>query len=160
MKEIFKDIPGYEGLYKISNYGNIYTYPRERVKGGLLKTFSNINTNYVHCRLYKNGKGKTVCIHRLVAELFLEKVKGANYVDHIDHNRTNNRFDNIRWCTQKENCRYWNVRKVGQFDKQGNLLREFQTLTDAQDYIGSTHVADVCRGNRKTAKGYIWKYID
>ena len=40
------------------------------------------------------------------------------------------------------------------------MLREFQTLTDAQDYIGSTHVADVCRGNRKTAKGYIWKYID
>lgn len=160
MKEIFKDIPGYEGLYKISNYGNIITIPRERVKGGLLKTFVNKNNGYLYTRLYKNGKGKTVIVHRVVADVFLPKIDGKDFINHKDKNKTNNKITNLERCDRVYNNRYSMAVKVGQYTLDGNLIKVFDTVIDACKEVNDYHISEVCRGKRKSCKGFIWKYVN
>lgn len=160
MKEIFKDIPGYEGSYKISNYGNIITIPRERVKGGLLKTFVNKNNGYLYARLYKNGKGKTVIVHRVVADVFLPKIDGKDFINHKDKNKTNNKITNLERCDRTYNNRYSMAVKVGQYTLDGNLIKVFDTVIDACKEVNDYHISEVCRGKRKSCKGFIWKYVN
>lgn len=160
MKEIFKDIPGYEGSYQISNYGNIITIPRERVKGGLLKTFVNKNNGYLYARLYKNGKGKTVIVHRVVADVFLPKIDGKDFINHKDKNKTNNKITNLERCDRTYNNRYSMAVKVGQYTLDGNLIKVFDTVIDACKEVNDYHISEVCRGKRKSCKGFIWKYVN
>lgn len=160
MKEIFKDIPGYEGLYKISNYGNIITMPRGRVKGGLLKTFVNKNNGYLYTRLYKNGKGKTVIVHRVVADVFLPKIDGKDFINHKDKNKTNNKITNLERCDRVYNNRYSMAIKVGQYTLDGNLIKVFDAVIDACKEVNDYHISEVCRGKRKSCKGFIWKYVN
>ena len=105
--EIWKDIKGYEGIYQVSSYGRVKSLERyvktsfnkiRRVKDRILK--SNITTNgYCNCALgIRNVKN----IHRLVLETF-SPIDGKMDVMHIDNNRTNNRLDNLKWGTRKEN---------------------------------------------------------
>ena len=102
MKEIWKDIKGYEGLYKVSNLGNVKS----------LKINANIKPSkgrkYIGVNLYKNGVTKTKSIHRLVAEHFIDNPNNKPCVNHIDCNRTNNKASNLEWCTYKENNNYGN----------------------------------------------------
>lgn len=115
--EIFKDIPGYEGLYQVSNFGNIKSLDkiilRKRgkthhsyiLKGRLLKLLKD-NNNYLMVGLYKNYKPKTYRIHQLIAMAFLNHKPGERkiVVDHIDHNKSNNNLKNIQIITCRENC--------------------------------------------------------
>lgn len=90
---------------------------------------------------------KTYHVHKLVAETFLVKVDGKNYIDHINGIKTDNRIDNLRWCTPKENANFElsiinrkrAMRKargvsVNQYDLSGNYIATYATLTDAQTY--------------------------
>lgn len=161
MKEIFKDIPNYEGLYQISNYGRVKTSKRERVKPGIKKTFINKKNGYVQVMLYKDAKGKTYSVHRLVAEVFIPKIEGKYHIDHIDHDKTNNHIDNLRWCTPQDNHENMTTnRKVAQYDLSGNLIKIYSTTKQASANTGCTHISEICRGNRKTGNGYIFKYVD
>lgn len=161
MKEIFKDIVNYEGLYQISNYGRIKTLPRERVKSGIKNTFINKNTGYETVMLYKNGKGTTHTIHRLVALAFIPKTNGKNQVDHIDRNKLNNKLDNLRWCTSQENHENMTInRRIAQYDLNGNLIKIFNTTKQASLETGCTHISEICSGKRKTGKGYLFKYVN
>lgn len=81
-KEIWKDIPGYEGLYKISSYGNIMNKKNNNLK------YMN-RRGYLYVSLWKNNKGKKYRVHRLVAEIFIPKTQGKDVVNHIDENKTN-----------------------------------------------------------------------
>lgn len=110
MKENWKDVVDYEGLYQVSNLGKVrglrvVTREGERITGWEKKTGLN-GKGYRMCTLSKNGKSKSKLVHRLVAESFLEVVKEKEYVDHIDGNKLNNRLDNLRWCTMIENSHY------------------------------------------------------
>lgn len=98
--EIWKDIPGYEGLYRISNLGNVKSlkFGKERI----LRPGKD-NHNYLIVVLCKDGKHKTRLIHRLVAFAFIPKVEGKEFVDHINGIRDDNRIENLRWCTHREN---------------------------------------------------------
>lgn len=111
-KEIFKDIPGYEGLYQISNLGRVKSLPRKmwssRVfyysKEKFLKC--SINTRgYNGVELRKDNKGKKYDIHQLLAYTFLNhKPSGMSLVvDHIDNNKTNNSLENLQIVTHRVN---------------------------------------------------------
>ena len=104
--EEWKDIPAYQGKYQVSNLGNVKSLNYNRTgKEKILKPVKG-GDNYLHVYLCKNGKQKNIKIHRLVAEAFIPKTDGKEFVDHIDGDRQNNNVNNLRWCTQAENKRY------------------------------------------------------
>ena len=110
MKEIWKDIKDYEGHYQVSNLSRV-----KSIKFGkeiIMK--QNIRRGYYYVGLSKNGIVKNYCVHRLVAEAFLEipeelrHLEGTRYlqVNHKDENKLNNNVDNLEWCTASYNNTY------------------------------------------------------
>lgn len=97
--EIYKDIIGFEN-YQISNYGNVYSKKTKKVLKNLLNT-----NGYLKVHLQIKGKMKNLYIHRLVGEYFVENPNNFKYIDHIDRNKLNNYFTNLRWCTASENIK-------------------------------------------------------
>ena len=103
MKEIWKDVQGYEGLYKVSNLGNVYSYKSKKILKKYFPVFSLGATGYNLVGLYKNGKQKMFGVHRLVAQAFIDNPLNLPIVNHKDGNKRNNAVSNLEWCTQKEN---------------------------------------------------------
>lgn len=100
-----KDIKGYEGLYKVDNFGNVYSLPRKTTKGGKLKQQIN-KRNYCRVVLCKNNIAKAFSVHRLVAQAFIPNPQNFPQVNHKDENPRNNCVSNLEWCTAKYNCNY------------------------------------------------------
>lgn len=157
--EIFVDIKGYEGLYKISNLGNIYSFR----SFDLLKPKDSHSYKYV--TLCKDGKRKNKFIHRLVAEAFIPNTSNKPQVNHIDGNKSNNTVKNLEWATPKENCEHRNrVLKVGcRKVKCIETGKEFNSIKEAAAYYGkSAAVLNSVLRNYKynhTFSGYHWKYM-
>lgn len=103
MQELFKYISGYEGLYQISNLGNVRSF-KAVSKGGNLKPV--YRKGYATVILRKNGVSKVHSIHRLIAEAFIPNPDNLPYINHIDGNKSNNDISNLEWCTQLENMRH------------------------------------------------------
>lgn len=101
--EIWKDIKGYEGLYQISNLGNV----KSLRKNVILKCSKcSREGNYYKAGLYKNGKTKTILVHKLVANAFIPNPNNLPCINHKDENKLNNKADNLEWCTYKQNNDY------------------------------------------------------
>ena len=116
MEEIWKDIEGWEGLYQVSNGGRVRSLDRiiprsckgdKFVKGRLL-VLRNDKDGYkvVHFRDASTGRNRLLKVHRLVAIAFIPNPKGKDQIDHINGIRSDNRVDNLRWCTCKENLNF------------------------------------------------------
>lgn len=114
-KEVFKDIPGYEGIYQVSNLGNVKSLSRNiyKLDGTLKKISKNIllklfldDKGYYMVKLYNNNSKKTFKVHKLVAITFLNHTpnKYELVVDHINNIRTDNRVENLQLITNRENC--------------------------------------------------------
>jgi len=112
--EEWKDIKGYEGLYQISNYGNVRSLDKyvnhsrkgkRLIKGKIMSATDNGN-GYKIVGLKKDGKRRNHYIHRLVADAFIPNPDKKNCVNHIDYNRSNNNANNLEWCTTKENIHH------------------------------------------------------
>lgn len=99
MKEVWKDIKGYENLYEVSNFGNVRNTEKK-----LLTQFKN--KGYLCVDLYKNNQRKHYRIHRLVLMTFNENNNYNLDVNHKDGNKLNNKLDNLEWCTRKENLKH------------------------------------------------------
>jgi hypothetical protein len=102
MQEIFKDIIGYEGLYQISNFGRIYSFPKYKHKGKFLKFFKD-KRGYLYVGLTKDKKYKTFTVHRLVGIHFIFNLFNFPEINHIDGNKSNNYFKNLEWVTSSQN---------------------------------------------------------
>lgn len=107
-EELFKDIPGYEGLYQVSNLGQIKSIGRidRRGRNKLAeKIFSPVNTRngYLQIKLHLDGKAKGAYIHRLVAATFISNPLKKPQVNHMNGNKLDNRAGNLEWCSAKEN---------------------------------------------------------
>lgn len=99
--EIWKDVVGYDGLYQVSNCGNVFSVRSNKQ----LKLRTNIDGYYTVC-LSKYGVSKTWRVHRLVAMAFIPNTDNKPCINHIDCNRQNNVISNIEWCTIKENAQH------------------------------------------------------
>ena len=100
MIEEWRPIVGFEGLYEVSNTGQV-----RNCRGKLLRPGLNHN-GYLKCVLCKKGKTKTIYIHRLVAQAFLLNPDNLPQVNHKDEDKTNNSVDNLEWCGAKYNVNY------------------------------------------------------
>lgn len=115
MTETWRNVVGYEGIYEVSNNGQIRTHEnkttytkRHGVRKWKQRYLKNKTTNGrdVRISLWKDGKVRDFLVHRLVAYAFIPTIKGKNCVNHIDGNPKNNRVENLEWCTYKENQKH------------------------------------------------------
>lgn len=110
MEEIWKDIVGYEGFYKVSNFGRIMSLSRKDRRGKTWKEKiikqSCDKDGYLIVNLNRDGKMKTFRPHRIVAKAFIPNPKNLPEVNHKDENKQNNFFENLEWCTTRYNLTY------------------------------------------------------
>ena len=163
MREEWREIKGYEGLYWVSNYGRV------RSKKKILSPNRNCRFNYLSVCLYRHYKYKRIVIHRLVAQAFIPNPNNYPQVNHKDFNRQNNNVDNLEWCTCYYNLNYGNTKQrmiakkshaVIARNKDGGTLL-FQSSKDAGECFGVTRDA-VFRSitlQRYIRKGYIFSYL-
>lgn len=162
--EQWKDIEGYEGLYQVSNYGNVMNL----TTGRILKHRSNGN-GYIRIELWKDKNGKKYYMHRLVASAFLERPEGCTEVNHKDLDPSNNHADNLEWVTSSENTMHairndvlvaWGNkhRSITATRIADGKIFEFETISQAERVIGTRHITDVLKGKRRQAKGYVFAY--
>lgn len=173
--EIWKDIKGYKGLYKISNLGNVKSlnYNKTR-KEKIKKTYSN-NQSYTRVHLSKNGKEKSYLVHRLVYEAFYGKIPFWMQVNHINERKNDNRLENLNLMTPKQNTNWGthNIRcskslinnpkickPVLQYDLEGNFIKEWPSMSEIERImeIPTSNICNCCKLINKTAGGFIWKY--
>lgn len=176
--EIWKDVPNYEGLYKVSNLGNIKSlnYNKTGVEC-ILKPNKDVK-GYLYINLYKNGKRKTYKVHRLVATAFLQNPDNLPSINHKNECKNDNRLENLEWCDSKynsnygtrtkriiearnKNCSYGAEKPIVQLSKDGIKINTYKSIMEAsrQTGINRGNIGSCCKGKLKNCGGYIWKYL-
>ena len=174
---MWKNIKGYEGLYQISDKGEVRSLNyRNTGRVQVLKPNKN-NCGYLQVLLCKNGKMKRYLVHRLVAEAFLPNPSNLPQINHKDENPLNNCVENLEFCDSRYNNNFgtrnqriaekltgvYNTKKskpVRQYDLQGNFIKEFPSTHEVQRKFGYNqgNISSACNGKRQTANGYRWSY--
>ena len=175
MFEAWKDVEGYEGLYKVSNLGNVMSlrYRRGHFSKTLIPKCNSCGRLWVE--LSRDGVTKPMQIHRLVAIAFLPNPENYPEINHKDENPQNNRVDNLEWCTRQYNVNYYFDRRRNDSIKRNGKLKESPIIQKTLDgefvrmwdnsrqikkelNLSDWSVSECCRGNRKTAYGFTWHY--
>lgn len=174
--EIWKNVDGYENIYEVSNKGNIRRIGKEKNRK------LNMNRDgYLLVNLYKNGVSKRLLVHRLVAKAFLPNPNNLPQVNHKDGAKSNNHIENLEWCTASENIIHTyqklnrkglsinqkrleespNAKAINQYDLKGNFIKRWGCIKEAtiQMKISNGMISKCCNNKRKTAGGYIWKFV-
>lgn len=185
MEEIWKDIKGYEGIYQVSNKGNVKSLKRivktwnayKTLYDRLLKAYTSKN-GYLHVVLRKDNVAKNYNVHRLVAEAFIPNTENKSQVNHIDEDKTNNCVYNLEWCTPKENINYGNSLKKRAYTQRitgcqinnkstSKKIRCIQTnkvfpsIREAcrTFNLDASTVSKVCKGKKRATKGWSFCYV-
>ena len=152
--EIFKDIKGYEGIYQVSNKGNIKSlYIRKGITSAL--RVLHIGTHgYLGLTLSKNGVQKNFKVHRLVALEFLPKMQGLTEINHIDGNKLNNDINNLEWSNRSKNMKHAfdkGLAKISDNQKKGmsnrrkgkpSYCKKVTNIITGETYISAREAAD------------------
>ena len=180
MDEIWKDIPGYETRYQVSNIGRVRSLDYSFIdilghhrfhKGKILKLHLDEH-GYYKVNLYLNRDIHESFVHRLVALAFIPNPNNLPFINHKDENPKNNHVENLEWCTHKYNVNYGSHNErvsralsipVSQFDMEGNWIRNWPSIISVNRELGTkgNMVGDCCYDNKTdalTAKGYIWRH--
>ena len=181
-EEIWKDIPGLEGKYQASNFGNIKSVNHTVVTSKGITHHrkehqlhpSLARDGYLRLNIVlKDGRVKKYFIHRLVAMAFLPNPNNYPMVNHKDENKTNNHITNLEWCEAKYNINYGTgikrravqvQKRVEMLDKNTNeVLRIFESVGEASAFVGVSIacITNTCTnydGHHKTCRGYKWRY--
>ena len=182
MKEIWKDIPNYEGLYQASNLGRIRSVDRykeviiknqygEYKRTKFFKSYvlkQQTYMGYKCVQLHINGKYKWEKVHRLVAKAFVPNPENKPQVNHIDGNKSNNCVENLEWCNQSYNTKHAyknNLIKhykieINQYDLEGNYIKTWESAKEIEKKlkIKNSQICRCCKNENSTAGGYYWKY--
>ena len=178
MIEVWKSVPIKEfSFYEISNFGN--------VRNGTKNLKTSHSRGYPTVTLCNNCYRKTVRVHRLVAMAFVENRFNLPCINHKDGNKENNNFNNLEWCTQKQNMQHAWDNKLITFTvtmrksvtrtilkesvkqrqkvkclKDGVVIAVYESACEAARQIKGSqpHISDCCNGKRNTHKGYVWKW--
>ena len=147
-----------------------------------------MTTGYLSVELFKNGRSKRLLIHRLVATAFIPNPDNLPCVNHKDESRNNNHVDNLEWCTVEYNLTYGTFtqrrvfntdystesrkiiarengkkasKPVIQLSKDNEYISNYQSIKEASETlnIDAGHISKVCKGKRKSAGGFIWRYL-
>ena len=156
MKEIWKDVVGYEELYKVSNLVNVYSVRRER----LLKPYNN-GRGYLQTDFFIGGKRKKLRVNRLVAEAFIPNPYYKEQVNHINEIKDDNRSSNLEWVTAKENANWGsrtsrisksNSKKIKVIYRD-NTYEIWDSATDLAIEFGLSigNICNVLRGRQKNS---------
>ena len=168
--EEWKSIPGYEGLYEVSNWGRIksHLYCKSQKTSERILSPGN-RRGYYYVELCKGGKVKKRSIHRLVAEAFIPNPSNLPEVNHKDENKENNYFWNLEWCDRSYNNSYGTrmeriSKRVVQLDKSGNFVAEYKSIQEAARVTDIAHssICKCCQRKKgfKSRGGFIWIYKD
>ena len=176
MKEIWKDIKGYEGLYQISNLGNV----KKLINNKYMAISKDLGYETVKLT-NKNGNRRHLFLHRIIADVFIPNPNNYKIVNHIDCNKFNNNIKNLEWCTQKENVKHaWknnlcertkkacakngknNSKKIIQLDKNKNIVKVWESTMEIERTLKIKHnnISFCCKNKERTAKGYYWEYYN
>lgn len=173
-KEIWKDVIGYEGYYRVSNHGNILSC-RQNI---IMK--QKITKGYRMIGFTKNKKHKSYSVHRLVAKHFIKNPKNKREVNHLDENKLNNHVSNLKWVTSKENANWgtrnkriaefvknnqvgFTTKKINQICKKTNkVIKTYNSVTQASEENGfhQGNISSCLTGKRLSSRGYKWEYAD
>ncbi|HEY5586670.1 MAG TPA: NUMOD4 domain-containing protein [Ruminiclostridium sp.] len=169
--EIWKDVPRYEGMYKVSNFGRVKSYAKGYEKLLKPQRDGHVGEIYLKVVLYKNKTKINKKMHRLVAECFLENPNNLPQVNHKDEVKTNNHYKNLEWCTCSYNNGYGSKPsktterlgiKINQYDLKHNFIAKWGSALMAEKYLGirNSNIGACCKNIRKTAGGYIWEHAN
>lgn len=173
MKEIWKDIPNFEGLYQISNLGRVKSFRQStkfhKANEYILKP-SLANNGYYQVTLYKDTGKKKFLVHRLVAEAFIPNPENHPQINHMDEDPYNNRADNLEWCTAEYNNAYGTARirivetksrPIEQLTLDGKTIAVYRSTRIAAELLGINRgTLKDCIRKGSPCSGYYWKYSD
>ena len=181
--EVWKDVKDYEGLYQVSDRGNVFSVERiglngRKIGGRILKP-SDRGNGYLRVDLYNDGKVKTKQVHRLVTEAFIPNPKKLPHVNHKDENPTNNELSNLEWCDAGYNNNYGTrIERVVQIQSKkvravnienGEVIRFKSTMEAGSKGYDQGTISKACRGlyksnagkligDGRTYRGHRWYY--
>lgn len=167
---LWKDIAGYEGMYQVSDEGDVMSLPHMKHNGrGSYITKAKVlrvgkrgngDNKYLFVVLANNGVDKQFSVHRLVAEAFLDNPQNLPEVNHKDENPFNNCVENLEWCTRQYNIEYSKSKPICQYALDGTLVAKYRNAVIAAKITGISRQA-ICNnlnGWSETSGGYVWKY--